>query len=87
MAARERQIAALEAEQAHDLAAFCARPVADDEAAGVPDHLVGRSVGIEIALAAGVGERSASARVAQAWTLVHEHPRLLSLLGSGRVCP
>jgi hypothetical protein len=62
IAERERAIAALEAEQARDLAAFSDRRVAADQAAGVPDHLVGRTVGTELALALHVGQQSAANR-------------------------
>src|SRR5688500_16722318 len=67
IAARDRAIAALEAEQARDLAAFSDRRVAADQAAGVPDHLVGRTVGTELALALHIGQQSAANRAAQAW--------------------
>ncbi|MDF2966706.1 MAG: hypothetical protein K0Q93_484 [Nocardioidaceae bacterium] len=85
IAARDRAIAALEAEQARDLAAFSDRRVAADQAAGVPDHLVGRTVGTELALALHIGQQSAANRAAQAWVIVRHHPRLLDLVGTGHV--
>ena len=83
--ATERAIAALQAEQARDLAAFSDRRVAADVAAKVPDHLVGRSIGTEVGLALGVGQQAAASRVAQAWVTVRHHPRLLDRLGTGQV--
>ena len=83
--ATEQAIAALQADQARDLAAFSDRRVAADVAAGVPDHLQGRSIGTEVGLALGVGQQSAATRVAQAWMTVRHHPRLLDRLGTGQV--
>jgi hypothetical protein len=85
IAARERQIAALEAEQARDLAAFSDQRVAADVAAGVPQHLVGRTVGTEVGLALGSGPQVAAHRVAHAWLAVRHHPRVLGLVGTGQV--
>jgi hypothetical protein len=51
----------------------------------VPDHLIGRTVGTELALALLIGQRSAANRVAQAEVIVRHHPRLLALVGTGHV--
>ena len=85
IAARERTVAALEAEQARDLAAFSDQRVAADRATGVPEHLVGRTVATEVGLAVGVGQQTAAHRVAQAWMMVRHHPLLLELAGTGQV--
>lgn len=85
IAARERTLAALEAEQARDLAAFSDLRVAADRATRVPEHLGGRTVGTEVGLAVGVGQQAAAHRVAQAWVMVRHHPRILALVGTGQV--
>jgi hypothetical protein len=85
IAVTERAIASLQAEQARDLAVFSDLRVAEDQAAGVPDQLVGRSIGTEVGLAVRVGQQSAATRVNQAWVAVAHHPRLLGLVGTGQV--
>ncbi|HLK94524.1 MAG TPA: DUF222 domain-containing protein [Nocardioidaceae bacterium] len=51
----------------------------------MPDHLIGRTVGTELALALLIEQRSAANRVAQAEVIVRHHPRLLALVGTGHV--
>ena len=79
----ERAIAALQAQQVRDLAAFADARVADDEEQGVPLHLTGRTVGTEVGDAVGVSAQSGAGRASRAWVAVAHHPRVLGLLGTG----
>ena len=81
----ERAIAALQAQQVRDLAAFADARVADDEERGVPLHLTGRTIGTEVGDALGVSAQSGAGRASRAWVAVTHHPRVLGLLGTGHV--
>ncbi|MGI8675636.1 MAG: hypothetical protein ACR2JT_01725, partial [Nocardioidaceae bacterium] len=58
---------------------------AADVAAGINGRLRGRTTSTELGLALGVAPLTAASRVATAEVAVKDHPRLLDLLGSGRV--
>ena len=79
----ERAIAALQAQQVRDLAAFADARVADDEERRVPLHLTGRTIGTEVGDAVGVSAQSGAGRASRAWVAVAHHPRVLGLLGTG----
>jgi len=85
IAATERVVNALLAEQARDIAAFAQARVAEDKQLGLTGPLRGRTVGIELALALGVAVVTAGKRATQAMAAVIDHPALLGLLGTGRV--
>ena len=85
IAAKERLVQAVQASQLRDLEAFAARRVAEDRALGLRAELAGRSAPVEVAKALGVATMTADGRLRDASAAVHQHPRLLSLLGTGRV--
>ncbi len=84
IAATERLVNALLAEQARDLAAFVDKRLAADTAAGVQGRLHGRTIPTEVGLALNVASLTATTRVATATAAVDRHPALLGLCGSGR---
>jgi len=59
MAATERLIQSLQADQARDMAAFVDKRMAADKAAGIEGRLRGRTIGAEIGLALGVAKQTA----------------------------
>ena len=85
IAATERVVNALLADQARDIAAFADARDAEDEADGITGGLQGRTTATELALALGVAPMTAATRVNLAAAAVTDHPALLGLLGSGRV--
>ncbi|MBA2530852.1 MAG: DUF222 domain-containing protein [Nocardioidaceae bacterium] len=85
IAATERLIHALQAEQARDMVAFADARDAADVAAGINGRLRGRTTSTELGLALGVAPVTAASRVATAEVAVKDHPRLLDLLGTGLV--
>ncbi len=85
ISAHERLADAVQASQAHDLAAFGAARQAADRADGCGPLLEGRTAGIEIAAALAVATLTAQCRLHAAGRAVHDHPRLLSLVGTGRL--
>ncbi len=85
IAAEERLAQAVQAAQLRDLAAFQARRVAEDREVGVAADLAGRSAPVEVAKALGVATMTANGRLHDASAAVHEHPRLLAMIGKGRV--
>lgn len=85
MAATERLVNALQADQARDMAAFADARVATDEAQGLTGGLQGRTVPTEVGLALGVAPMTAATRVNLAAEAVSDHPELLALMGTGRV--
>ena len=76
---------AAQALQVRRLAALKARRVAEDAQIGLSGELAGRSVPVEVAKALGVATMTARTRVENAATAVESHPRLLELVGTGRV--
>ncbi len=85
IAAKERLAQAVQATQAHDLAAFAEARLADDVAEQVPDHLQGRTAGVEVAAALNVASMTGTCRLFQASTAVQDHPELLARVGTGAV--
>jgi len=85
IAATERLIDALLADQARDMATLAEARVAADKAEGLPDPMQGRTIGTEIGLALGVAPLTAEVRVTYAALAVDDYPELLGLLGTGRV--
>lgn len=86
IAACERVIATVEAAQLRDVAAFGeARSTSDRALAGVSADMAGRIARAELAAARGVKPTTAEGQLLFARMLVEDHPRLLSLLGGGRV--
>ncbi len=85
ISALERLSQAAQAEQVRELAALKARRVAEDAQIGLSGELAGRSVPVEVAKALGVATMTARTRVENAATAVESHPRLLELVGTGRV--
>ncbi len=85
VAAAERVKDAVEAAQAHDLAAFGEVRLVDDVAERVPEHLRGRTAAIEVAAAVQVATQTAQFRLHHASRAVADHPALLGLVGSGAV--
>ncbi len=67
------------------LAALKALRVAEDAQIGLSGDLAGRSVPVEVSKALGVATMTARTRVENAATAVESHPRLLELVGTGRV--
>ncbi len=85
IAAKERLVQAVQASQLRDLEAFAARRVAEDHGLGLRADLAGRSAPVEVAKALGVATMTADGRLRDASAAVHQHPRLLGLVGTGRV--
>ena len=75
----------MQASQLRDLAAFAARRVAEDRGLGLRGDLAGRSAPVEVAKALGIATMTADGRLRDASAAVHQHPRLLGLVGTGRV--
>ncbi|MBA2532264.1 MAG: hypothetical protein H0V23_09190 [Nocardioidaceae bacterium] len=85
IAAIEKLVHALQAEQARDMAAFADARIAADKELGAPDSMQGRTISTELGLALGVAPLTAGVRVTTAITAMDHHPKLLALLGTGRV--
>ncbi len=85
IAALERLSQAAQAAQVRELAALKARRVAEDAEIGLSGDMAGRSVPVEVSKALGVATMTARTRVENAATAVESHPRLLELVGTGRV--
>jgi len=85
IAATEKLINALQAEQARDLVAFADARDAADVAAGIEGRLRGRTASTELGLVLGVAPATAATRIVFADTVVKDHPKLVELLGTGRV--
>ncbi len=71
--------------QARDLAALHTAQVADDARLKVRPELRGRTVAVEVATGLGVATMTATSKVDTARAAVDHHPRLLDLVGTGRV--
>ncbi len=71
--------------QARDLAALHTAQVADDARLKVRPELRGRTVAVEVAKGLGVATMTATSKVDTARAAVDHHPRLLELIGTGRV--
>ena len=85
IAALEELSQAAQALQARRLAALKALRVAEDAQIGLCGDMAGRSVPVEVSKALGVATMTARTRVENAATAVESHPRLLELVGTGRV--
>jgi hypothetical protein len=81
--ALERQSRVLAAEQLAAIAGFDTAQRAADQAGGVGGRLVGRTVGVQVALTLGISAAAGVGRVAFARSLVDEHPALLRLAAEG----
>ncbi|MDQ3415922.1 MAG: hypothetical protein M3467_09765 [Actinomycetota bacterium] len=71
--------------QGRDLAGFGSVRLGEDRAAGCPDGLEARTGGIEVAQAISVATQTGQLRIREATRAVQRHPRLLELVGTGRV--